>query len=141
MPIPTRADGDVIPASDINGLQAQISLIDRSVVAFTLQGVSYAGAKQAQTLMSVARAISRVKVYSDTAPAGADLIVDVNKNGATVFSTQANRPKVVAGANAGLSVAPDVTALAVGDRLSIDVDQVGSSTPGGDNLMVNVEFV
>src|SRR6187455_1843482 len=41
--------------------------------------------------------ISNVILSAGTAPTGADLIVDVNKNGSTIFSTQANRPKLTAG--------------------------------------------
>jgi hypothetical protein len=34
---------------------------------------------------------------------------------------------------------PDVTAVAAGDLLSVDIDQVGSSTAGSD-LVVAIEF-
>lgn len=138
--VPTRSAGDTILASDVNSLQNQLTAIDRAVVGFSLQGLCFVGTKQAEVLMSVARTLKRVRVYADTAPTGADLVLDVNKNGTTVFTTQANRPRVAAGANAGLSAAPDVLALAVGDRLSLDVDQVGSTVQGGDFLLVNVEF-
>lgn len=68
-----------------------------------------------------------------TAPVGADIIIDVNKNGSTIYTTQANRPTITAGQNAGgPGNTPDVTALSAGDYISIDVDQVGSSTAGSD---------
>lgn len=68
-----------------------------------------------------------------TAPVGANIIVDVNKNGSTIYTTQANRPAITAGQNAGgPGTTPDVTALAAGDYLSIDIDQVGSTTAGSD---------
>jgi hypothetical protein len=66
--------------------------------------------------------------------------VDVNKNGTTIFTTQANRPTVVAAANATAADAvPDVTAIASGDYLTVDRDQVGSATPGSD-LTVFVRY-
>ena len=34
-----------------------------------------------------------------TPPAGAALVVDVNKNGTTIYTNQANRPSIAAGAN------------------------------------------
>src|SRR5919199_3782521 len=78
------------------------------------------------------------RVMVGTAPTGADLIVDVNKNGTTIYSTQANRPTIAAGSNAGgPGSAPDVTALAAGDYLTVDIDQVGSSVAGSD-LTVSV---
>jgi hypothetical protein len=67
-----------------------------------------------------------------TAPTGANLIVDVNKNGVTVFTTQANRPTITAGSNGGTLAAPDVTTLADGDYLTVDIDQIGSSVAGAD---------
>ena len=73
-----------------------------------------------------------------TAPTGSSLIVDVNKNGTTIYTTQANRPTVAAAANAGgPGTAPDITTLVAGDYLSIDIDQVGSSIAGSD-LTVSV---
>lgn len=73
-----------------------------------------------------------------TAPAGANIIIDVKKNGTTIYTTQANRPTIVAGQNAGgPGVAPDVTALAAGDYLTVDIVQVGSTTAGAD-LTVSV---
>jgi len=66
----------------------------------------------------------------DTAPVGADIIFDMNKNATTIFTTQANRPKIVDGANKITWTPPDVVAFAAGDYLTIDVDQIGSGTKG-----------
>jgi hypothetical protein len=68
-----------------------------------------------------------------TAPTGASLIADVSKNGTTIFTTQANRPTIAAGANATTTEpAPDVTTIAAGDYLTVDIDQVGSTVAGAD---------
>lgn len=73
-----------------------------------------------------------------TAPTGASLIIDVNKNGTTIYTTQANRPTIAAAANAGgPGATPDVTTLAAGDYLTVDIDQIGSSVAGAD-LTVSV---
>jgi hypothetical protein len=69
------------------------------------------------------------------APTGTSVILDVNKNGTTIFTTQANRPTVAAGAVVGSVTPPDVTSFAPGDRITVDVDQVGS-TFAGTNLVV-----
>lgn len=76
-------------------------------------------------------------VAAGTAPTGADLIVDVNKNGTTIFSTQGNRPTIAAGTNGGVADTPDVTTLADGDYLTVDIDQIGSSVVGA-NVTVGV---
>lgn len=68
-----------------------------------------------------------------TAPVGANLIIDVKKNGTTIYTTQANRPTIVAGQNAGgPGATPDVSTLAAGDYLTVDIAQVGSTTAGSD---------
>lgn len=78
------------------------------------------------------------RLMAGTAPTGASLIVDVNKNGTTIYTTQGNRPSIAAASNAGgPGATPDVTTLAAGDYLTVDIDQVGSSVAGSD-LTVSV---
>jgi len=110
-----------------------------SGIIFNL-GLASVGTKQGQALIPGTLTISKVKIYSDTAPTGASLIVDVNKNGVTIFTTQANRPQIVVAGHADDSGTPDVTALVEGDRVSVDVDQVGSTIAGGDDLLIVILF-
>jgi hypothetical protein len=79
----------------------------------------------------VACTIAHVRASVGTAPTGSALIVDVNKNGTTLFTTQSARPTIAAGTNTVTTV-PAVTALAAGDYLTVDVDQVGSTVAGAD---------
>lgn len=76
--------------------------------------------------------IVSVRASVGTAPTGADLLVDVNKNGVTIFTTQTNRPTITAGTNTALAAAINVADIASGDYLTIDIDQVGSSVAGSD---------
>jgi hypothetical protein len=86
----------------------------------------------------VTQTIRAVRASVGTAPTGASLIVDVNKNGTTVFTTQANRPTIPAGTNtSGRVTSINTTSVEDGAYLTIDVDQVGSTTPGA-NLTVQV---
>ncbi|HEX4662482.1 MAG TPA: hypothetical protein VH144_02615 [Candidatus Saccharimonadales bacterium] len=84
-------------------------------------------------LRNPGRTLTIAKCYVDagTAPTGASLIVDVKKNGTTIYTTQANRPTLTAGSQAANSV-PDVTAFADGDYLTVDIAQVGSTVAGSD---------
>lgn len=78
-------------------------------------------------------ALTGVRLAVGTAPVGAAILVDVNKGGTTIFTTQGNRPTIADGATSGgPGTAPNVTAVAAGDLLTIDVDQVGSGTAGSD---------
>ena len=74
-----------------------------------------------------------VRASVGTAPTGASLIVDVNKNGTTIFTTQSRRPTIAASGFTALSGTPiEVTALTTGDYLTVDVDQIGSTIAGSD---------
>lgn len=93
------------------------------------------------TEFPVPRSISIVKVTPrcTTAPMGADAIFDLNKNGTTMFSTQANRPKVTAGNKLGSAAVPDILTASAGDYLTVDCDQIGS-TIAGANAVLAIEY-
>jgi len=67
-----------------------------------------------------------------TAPTGASIKVDVNKNGTTVFTDQSHRPTIAISGNTALDGGIDVVDVAIGDYLSFDIDQVGSTIHGSD---------
>lgn len=75
--------------------------------------------------------ITHVLTSAGTAPVGADLIFDLILDGGTsIYTTTANRPKVVAGTNVGDTPAPDNPTVLQGHYVTVDTIQVGSSTPG-----------
>ena len=105
-------------------------------IAYYIDGTLAVGLK-ASLKAPIALKIKGVLLEVDTAPTGADLIVDVNKNDTTVYTTQANRPRITAGSKTGTGITPDVTAIAKGDKITVEIDQVGSTIAGG-NLSVTV---
>jgi hypothetical protein len=76
--------------------------------------------------------IESVRAAVNTAPTGAALIVDVNKNGTTIYTTQTARPQIAAAAFTATGNSPAVTTFAAGDYITVDVDQVGSTVAGAD---------
>jgi hypothetical protein len=82
--------------------------------------------------------IVSIRAAVGTAPTGSDAIVDVNLDGASMFTTQANRPRITAGSTIGALTAPDITAVAAGQAVTVDIDQIGSSVAGSD-LTVLIE--
>jgi hypothetical protein len=82
--------------------------------------------------------IDNVIATVGTAPTGASIIVDVNKNGTTIFTTQANRPTITASSFTDLTSTPNVTTVASGDYLTVDIDQIGSTIAGTD-LVVRIK--
>lgn len=80
--------------------------------------------------------IDSVAAMVGTAPTGASLIVDVKKNGTTIYGTAGNRPTVAAGANAATVGAHSVTTTTTGDYLTVDITQIGSTVAGSDLTVV-----
>lgn len=99
-------------------------------------GTATVGTKLAQALIPGSFTISKVIAYADEAPEGCSLLADINKNGTTIFTTQVNRPQIGANQHYGETPTPDITSATKGDRLSVDIDQVGSPIPGGDDLLI-----
>jgi hypothetical protein len=105
----------------------------KTTLSFAVTGTLTTGTDKAPTIVAPCTlTITKVKLVVKTAPTGAAIIVDVNKNGTTIFTTQDNRPQIAIGATTGDSGTPDVTALAEGDKLTIDIDQIGSTIAGAD---------
>ena len=120
---PTGATGATGAAATNPTYTVTYSITDLLAVA---SGTKHLYIEQSTTIISV-------RAHAATAPTGAALIFDINKNGTTIFTTQANRPQIAAGSNASGAVTNmDVTSLAAGDYLTVDVDQVGSTIAGRD---------
>ena len=141
-------DADVVAAHDLGGashsadtlanLNSKISdatLSNKKGIAFYIDGEQEVALK-ASAVAPLALTVQEVRLAVDVAPTGAALIVDILKNGTTMFSTVA-KPQIAAGATSGTSAAPDVTAIAVGDKITAEVTQIGS-TNAGEDLSVTV---
>lgn len=117
--------GGLVP---VNELPAGTS--DAAIVAFSLNGDLAIGQGTKRFYLPTNATIQSVEVALATTPDTTAVIVDANKNGTTLFSTQANRPTVSPGSyHSGLKV-PNVTSVSLGDYLTFDVDQIGSVGTG-----------
>lgn len=107
---------------------------------FSKQGAASVATGATRQYVDEAYVIDQVRASVGTAPTGATLIVDVNKNGTTIFTTQSRRPAIAISGNTAInSGAIEVASLAAGDYLTVDIDQIGSTVPGSD-LTVNVRL-
>lgn len=79
--------------------------------------------------------IHKIRASVGTVPVGASILVDVNIDGTTIWATQGNRVAVVASANTGTQTSFDTTTIADGHYFTIDIDQIGSTTPGSDLVL------
>ena len=107
-------------------------------VCFVIPGLLSVGTGKIRIYALAGFTIGNVRLYATTGPTGASLIFDVNLNGTTIFTTQANRPTVASGANYDATSVPDITAVAAGDYFTVDCDQVGS-TIAGSNVTIQIE--
>ena len=112
----------------------------RQEITFTRTGVLSAPIVGAlRWYPGAAITIIAVRASVGTAPVGGSVIVDVNKNGVTIFSTQSNRPTIPAATFTDLADAINVPAVGAGEYLTCDIDSVGPTTPGSD-LSVTVLY-
>lgn len=85
----------------------------------------------------VTLSILSVRIGVGTASSSGTPTVDVNKNGTTIYGTQANRPTVAVGSNvSSRNTSFSVTTIADGEYLTADIDVAGT---GAADLWVQVE--
>lgn len=101
---------------------------------FTREGAvtATAGTLRIYNSLGMTLTINKVWVCANTAPTGQAMIIDIHKDGTTIFTNQAHRPQVAAGANYGSTTDIDVATWADGSYLTMDVDQIGSGDVGSD---------
>lgn len=76
----------------------------------------------------------------NTSPTGAAVILDVLKNGASIYTNTNNRPTIADGGNTSQIPIPqpDINTAVLGDYFQVNILQVGSTTPGADLSIVIV---
>lgn len=109
-------------------------------VPFSISGAAYVTTGQGRVYIESSRTITRVRASVGTAPTGASLIVDVLKNGTSIYNvTPANRPTIAAGTYTALGGTPDTTTFVNGDYITVSVLQIGSGVAGSD-LTVSIRL-
>lgn len=83
--------------------------------------------------------IDKMYLSLNTISSGADVVVDVQKNGSSIFNTS-NSFKVVQGNNIS-TTQPDYNTnlyFTIGSKMSFNIDQIGSTTAGqGLKVMIH----
>lgn len=118
-----------------------------TVISFSYSGNLVAGTGQQKWVAFRGVEIIGVRAAVGSAPTGSDVVVNVRKNGiatggvGAIFTNVTSQPTIAGGSTVGAIVAPDgVDTLTVGDYLTVDIDEIGSTTPGA-HLTVEVEVV
>lgn len=146
-----RANPDTPPtntihlyAKDKSGVPALYAINDAGRVyeigeqtptfVFPIAGSLVVGTSLTSALIAT-RALTLTKAYAyvKQAPTGAAIIVDINRNGSSIWgATPANRLTIADGLQSGSQTAFDTATLAEGDVLTPDIDQIGSTVGGAD---------
>lgn len=78
--------------------------------------------------------IESVYAYVKTTGSASSTIIDVNLNGTTIYTTQANRPTIAYNdANGWVTTTPDILTFTAGDIITVDIDQIAT---GASDLVV-----
>jgi hypothetical protein len=141
-------NGTVTAATPANGSNtttvattAFVQSAAANILPYQRQGTLAVAAGVTRFRFPVAVTIVGISMACNTAPTGAAILTDINKNGTTIFTTQGNRPTIAVSAfNTAAEVTNmDVTAFAAGDYLTVDIDQIGSTVAGAD-LTVAIRY-
>lgn len=109
--LPTAIPAENLPFTYSGPLQAGIGL-----TTYPIKGGTF-------TILSIAARVSG-------APTGSSVIIDINKNGSSIYGNQSYRPTVLDGTYEAVVGTHNVSQVVDGDYLSLDIDQVGSAIAG-----------
>lgn len=106
--------------------------VTNSIAPFSLPGILATEVGRGRFLFPFPVTILGCSAAVNTPSSGSSIIFDVNRNGTTMYTTQPNRPTILAGSNAASETVPDVTSIVTGQYLTVDTDQIGSIDSGRD---------
>lgn len=96
---------------------------------FIIPGTAVAGTDVAGTWFAPdAITITAIDVHADTAGATGSTVIDVNKNGTSIYPT-ATKPTLADTATSDTGNVPDTTAGVANDKYTIDIDSVTTTAP------------
>jgi hypothetical protein len=84
--------------------------------------------------------IQAVRASVGSAPGTTAVIVDVNKGGTTIFTTQSNRPSIAVGQTTALAAGVDIPAVGATEYLTVDIDGIGDTGAPGSDLTVQILY-
>ena len=86
--------------------------------------------------------IQKIELYRRKAGTSGSITIDVNKNGTTVFTTQSNRPSIAFsdGDDATNIGVPNITSMALGDRIESDIDAIELGNALDLSVMIEVKY-
>jgi hypothetical protein len=115
--------GDPVAAGKFNqGFHKLTWVIDSQLATGIVQNI--------QVPITATHTIVEVHARVATAPVGAAIRLDVLKNGTSIHAADGDKCTIAAGQHQGATSVFSDDTLADGDYLELEIEQVGSSTPG-----------
>jgi hypothetical protein len=111
-------------------------------ITFTMPGTLTVEVGAARIYAEGQYLIASIRASVGGAPAGASVVVDLKVNGTSILNFTGSDHRLVIPAGAFTSGRGDISAVPLlkdGDYLTVDVNQVGTTTPGSD-LIVNIRI-
>lgn len=107
---------------------------------FTVDEILLVGTSKTPTvIVPISLTIEAIYAVVNTAPTGASILIDINKNGTSIWNSNPNNRITIAAGQTQPADYPilsfDTSSLSAGDKLTLDIDQVGS-TVAGETLTV-----
>lgn len=110
-------------------------------IRFMLDGVAYTNDDLFRVMSGVTGVITNVSAISTVQPTGADLLIDVSINGASIFSGTNTCVHITNSTGTNGGVLPSAASIITPqDIIEVSIPQVGSTIPGGNDLMIFIEL-
>lgn len=121
-------------AEEFNGVREELD--DKSILAimYTIPGELVVQIGTVRLPITHNGTLLNVAIALGAAPNTDDVVMDLNKNGTTMFAS--GKPTITSGSTESLTNLPTTTAIAAGDFLTVDLDEVGTAYPGADLVVV-----
>ncbi len=107
-----------------------------NVISFNRLGILTLATGTARIKLPRGFTIGSISASVRIAPVGTAVVIDINRNGVTLFTNQLDRPTIAAGAFDSAAKTPAVVNLAAGDVLTVDIDEAPTGTNVATDLLV-----
>lgn len=128
------ASGTIAKSAEVNANNTALANAILPTFVFTIVGTIGTGTNLTPALIvHNSLTISKAYAYVKTAPTGATIIIDILKNGTSIWNvTPANKLTIAVSTQTASQTSFDTTTLAEGDILTLNINQVGSTVAGTD---------
>jgi hypothetical protein len=112
-----------------------------SATVVTLRGNAYQKTNITSFLSPSSNSIKSVRAFVDNAPTGSDILIGLTVSGADIWADTNTSLHITNGTTSNTGIAPTQNSnLNIGDPVRVVIHQVGSTTPGGADLLILIEY-